>query len=59
MRTEPRTPTGHPAIHSGGAANSADKKLLTLDQPRHHTPTNPDIVAELLQLSDPISGIAT
>jgi hypothetical protein len=33
-------PTGHPAIGVGGAANSADKKLLTLA-----------IVAELLQLS--------
>jgi len=38
--TEPRTYTGHPAIHVVGAANSADKKLLT-----------PDIVSELLQLS--------
>jgi hypothetical protein len=36
-----------------GAANSADKKLLTLDQVRHQAPTNPDNVAEFLQLSDP------
>jgi len=36
-----------------GAANSADKILLTLDQLRHQASTNPAIVAELLQLSDP------
>jgi hypothetical protein len=46
------TAHSHPAIRFGGAANPADKKLLTLKKRRYHAPANPDIVAELLQLSD-------
>jgi hypothetical protein len=48
-----RVPRGHPAIDSGGSANSADKKMLTFDQPRRRGAVNADIVAELLQLSEP------